>query len=230
MTDRAKVRPGCSGRAFLYSLLLSLLFHGVILWRLSARSEFIAEEPVVQSLSLLAFARKADVQPEQWRRQSDGRRSMAETSGLARLQDEIPQARQDRATNESQIDVEIGVAEDDALRFFESLSTPAVYYFALRELDLPPYPLAEITGNIPELQGAQSSGTMEIELWVNDVGQVAKVAILKSDLPENYGAAVERMLKDIPFAPAKRAGASVCARIRFAMSFAPPPLFRRGGR
>ncbi|SDH10014.1 hypothetical protein [Propionivibrio dicarboxylicus] len=99
-------------------------------------------------------------------------------------------------------------------------------YYLHAEVDVPPYPLTELSTLAASASGGQEAltpGRLVVELWIDDVGRVGRVDVLDTDLPAVLVASLEEALLRQPFTPAIRHGASVHARLKGELQYAPPP-------
>ncbi|WP_319243772.1 hypothetical protein [uncultured Propionivibrio sp.] len=97
-------------------------------------------------------------------------------------------------------------------------------YYLHTEVDVPPYPLTELSALAASVPGARDvlvPGKVVVELWVDDAGRVARVDVLDTDLPAALVAGLEETLLRQPFTPAIRHGAWVHARIKGELQYAP---------
>lgn len=98
------------------------------------------------------------------------------------------------------------------------------YYYQHADLDVPPYPLLELPELPPGGQDFLTPGTLQVEVWVDDVGRVRRVDVLASDLPDELVALMAAAVREQPFAPGVRQGIKVFARIKGELRYSPKPL------
>lgn len=97
-------------------------------------------------------------------------------------------------------------------------------YYLHTEVDVPPYPLTELSALAATVPGARdvlAPGRVVVELWIDDAGHVGRVDVIDSDLPAALVAGLEDALLRQPFTPAIRHGAWVHARIKGELQYAP---------
>lgn len=112
-----------------------------------------------------------------------------------------------------------GLPEDD-----EGRVGLAPFYYPHAELDVPPYPLLELPELPPGGQDFLTPGTLQVEVWVDDVGRVRRIDVLASDLPDELVTLMAGAVREQPFAPGVRQGIKVHARIKGELRYSPKPL------
>lgn len=106
-----------------------------------------------------------------------------------------------------------------------TLATPV--YYTLPELDLPPYPLAELPALPPASQDYLMPGKVRVELWVDEAGRGVRIEVLATELPPELTELMAAAMLRQPFAPAQRQGLAVRARIRGELHHEPVPARAR---
>lgn len=94
-----------------------------------------------------------------------------------------------------------------------------VHYFRPSELEEPPQSADEINVAYPDEKGAIRSGSVVLEVLINENGQVDRVNVESSDLPGDYQLAASRSFQRAEFVPGRLNGHPVKSRLRVEVSF-----------
>jgi hypothetical protein len=106
----------------------------------------------------------------------------------------------------------------------EQRSNPAsgrtITYYPAPQLTKHPQPLVQGDLDPPDIQSIIASGSLILDLWIDDRGEVTDVVVEEGNLPEVFVAAVVTAFKQSRFQPGERFGQPVGTVMRVAVTFA----------
>lgn len=106
------------------------------------------------------------------------------------------------------------------------VSTPPAnerYYYSGAELDVWPFAQGQIAIEPAALEGQQQGGKVTVNVWIDENGKVARVAVERNDLPPLYSQLAAQALSKALFMPGMKNGHPVDSRIRIEIEFQAQP-------
>lgn len=94
-------------------------------------------------------------------------------------------------------------------------------YYAFNELDGIPTVLENIEANPPELLDYPQSGTLKIQLWVDETGSVLRAEVLESDLPAQFTENAKMAFLKVKFSPGLKNNVPVRSMTKIVMHYTP---------
>ena len=94
------------------------------------------------------------------------------------------------------------------------LPQPATTYYTTDQLTEPARPVSPPELVAPESGPSYASGTVTLDLWISELGNVVSVNVEKTDLPESYTNMAVEAFRKLRFTPGEIDGRPVPARIR----------------
>ena len=91
---------------------------------------------------------------------------------------------------------------------------PGVVYYPTSLLSVRPQPQTEAELDPPRIRPIVASGKVILVVWINPLGQTAKVAVESSDLPNNFVTAAAAAFEQLRFSPGELHGLRVGSVMR----------------
>lgn len=86
---------------------------------------------------------------------------------------------------------------------------PEPKYYAINQLTKPPKSISEVKLDIPELISMAVSGAITLRLWINELGEVTRVDLEKSEVPKLITESAITSFRQLRFIPGQLNGRNV---------------------
>lgn len=100
-----------------------------------------------------------------------------------------------------------------------SLNFPEPKYYTIAELDESPAILENINLNPPELVNYPQGGKLTVRLWIDIDGSVAKVELVKSELPEEFVKSALASFRATKYSPGLKANIAVRSVVKIVVQY-----------
>jgi len=92
-------------------------------------------------------------------------------------------------------------------------------YYTTDQLSKRPQPLGSAELDVPEIRPIVASGSVILQLWIDESGAVIEVAIEQTSLPDIFSRTAVAAFKGLRFAPGERSGVRVGSVMRIEVNY-----------
>lgn len=99
------------------------------------------------------------------------------------------------------------------------LPLPGTIYYPTSFLTARPQPLGEANLDPPHLRPIVASGKVVLTLWIHPLGEISKISVDSTDLPQNFVSAAVAAFQQLRFRPGELHGQKVGAVMRIEITY-----------